>query len=103
MFSKLKQFKDIREKAKVIQSQLANEEAEGTAAWGKVKVMIDGNQHVKSVSIDPTIVSDVKKLEEYVRDASNDAMGKIQKIMATKLKESGGLDLAGDLKDIFGA
>lgn len=103
MFSKLKQFKDIREKAKVIQAQLAEETAEGTAGWGKVKVTINGNQHVNAVSIDPTVTDDVKKLEEYVRDATNDAMTKIQKVMAQKLKETGGLDLAGDLKDIFGA
>ena len=102
MFSKLKQFKDIRDKAKVIQSQLAHESAEGSAAWGKVKVTIDGNQHVTNVVIDPTVLDDAKKLSDAVKDATNDAMTKIQKIMAQKLKESGGLDLAGDLKDIFG-
>lgn len=102
MFNKLKQFKDIREKAKVIQSALAQESAEGSAGWGKVKVVVDGNQHCKSVTIDPSVMGDKTKLEEMMREAFNDAMQKIQKVMATKLKDVGGLDIAKDLQDMMG-
>ncbi len=102
MFSKLKQFKDLRSKAKHIQTELANEKAEGAGGWGKVKVTLDGNQHCQSVSIDPSVMADKAKLEDMLREAFNDGMTKIQKIMAAKLKESGGLDLANDLKDLMG-
>ena len=102
MFNKLKQFKDLRTKAKTIQSTLAQEHAEGSAGWGKVKVDIDGNQQVKSVTIDPSAMGDKTKLEELVRDAMNDGMQKIQKTMATKLKDVGGLDLAKELQEMMG-
>lgn len=102
MFNKLKQFKDLRDKAKTIQNALATEHAEGTAGWGKVKVEIDGNQKVLSVTIDPGAMNDKTKLEEMVRDATNDAMQKIQKVMASKLKDIGGLDLAQDIQNVMG-
>jgi len=102
MFNKLKQFKDLRDKAKHLQSALSQEKAEGSGGWGKVKTVIDGNQHCLSVTIDPSAMSDKTKLEEMIRDSINDGMTKIQKIMADKLKEGGGLDLANDLKDLMG-
>lgn len=102
MFNKLKQFKDLRDKAKQLQSTLAAEKAEGSAGWGKAKVVLDGNQHCVSVTIDPAAMADKTKLEEMLRDAFNDGMTKIQKIMADKLKDGGGLDLANDLKELMG-
>ncbi len=101
MFSKLKQFKDIRDKAKAIQSALAEESAEGSAGWGKVKVTVDGNQHVTHVSIADDAMSDKTRLEGYIKEALNDGLTKIQKTMATKLKDIGGLDLAKDMQDMM--
>lgn len=102
MFNKLKQFKDLRDKAKTIQAALATESAEGSGGWGKVKVTLNGNQHATGVTIDPAALSDKAALEGYVKDAINDAMEKIQKVMAAKLKDVGGLDLAKDLQDMMG-
>jgi DNA-binding YbaB/EbfC family protein len=101
MFSKLKQFKDVRSRAKDLQSKLGQETAEGTAAWGKIKVVMDGNQKVKTFSIDQSLMNDKKALEEGCRDAVNDAVGKIQKIMAAKMKDLGGDDLAQDFQQLM--
>jgi len=102
MFSKLKQFKDIRSKAKVIQSMLAAEKIEGSAGWGKVKVVVNGSQVVESVTIDPSAMEDKAKLEGLIKDAMNDGMTKVQRMMATKLKDIGGLDMAKDLQEMMG-
>lgn len=102
MFSKLKQFKDIRDKAKIIQSALAQERIEGSAGWGKMKVTMDGNQRIVDVSIDPELVGDKGKLENLVKEAVNDAIEKVQKVMASKLKDLGGLDLAEEMKGMMG-
>ncbi len=102
MFNKLKQFKDLRDKAKSLQSNLAQEKAEGSAGWGKVKVIMDGNQRVASVIIDPEVMKDKTKLEEMIKEATNDAISKIQKILSGKLKDLGGLDLAKDLQNMMG-
>lgn len=99
MFSKLKQFKDLKDRAKQIQDALSQETAEGTSGWGKVKVVINGNQQVLSVTIDEGSMGDRAKLQDLIKEATNDAIGKIQKVMATKLKDIGGLDLASEFGD----
>ncbi len=101
MFSKLKQFKDLRDRAKHIQATLEQERIEGTSGWGKVKVTIDGQQKTVAVSIADELMSDREKLEGLIKDAYNDAHGKVQKVMAEKLKDLGGLDLAQEMQDII--
>ncbi|HWR00078.1 MAG TPA: YbaB/EbfC family nucleoid-associated protein [Candidatus Methylomirabilis sp.] len=101
MFTKLKQFKDLRSKAKVIQDALSHESVEGSAGWGKVKVQMDGNQRVTDVQIDPSLLTDAKSLSAFVKDAVNDAISKVQKVMATKLKDLGGDDLARDVQGMM--
>ena len=103
IFSKIKQVSEIRDKAKQLQAALANETAEGTSGWGKVKIIINGNQQILSVSIDQELMSDKTKLEGLVREATNDAIQKVQKVMATKLKDIGGLDLAKDFGELQGS
>jgi nucleoid-associated protein EbfC len=91
MFSKLKQFKDLKNQANQIKNSLAEESAEGSAEWGKIKIKIDGNQEVLSVEINPELLtSDNKdKVEAGIKEATNDATKKVQRIMADKMKESG--------------
>jgi DNA-binding protein YbaB len=101
MFTKLKQFKDIRAKAKVIQDALGNESVEGSASWGKVKIMMDGNQKVTEVQIDTAMLADGPALATAVKDAVNDAIGKVQRIMASKLKDLGGDDLAQEVQSMM--
>lgn len=101
MFSKLKQFKNLKDKAKLIQDMLGQESAEGEAGWGKVKIKMNGNQQVLNVTIDPSVMDNREKLQELMRDAINDAVKKIQTVMAKKLKETGGLDLANEMGDLM--
>ena len=97
MFSKLKQVKEIRDKAKNLQNSLANETFEGSGAWGKVKITVDGNQEVKQVEIDPALLSlsEKSKLESGIKDALKEAIKKAQKKIVEKMKESGDFDLPG--------
>ena len=92
MFNKIKAIKDIRDQAKKIQGGLAELSAEGEAAWGKVKIKIDGNQQILEVKIDDKMLKDKNKLEAAIKEATNDAIKKVQKQMAFKMKEMGGLD-----------
>jgi DNA-binding YbaB/EbfC family protein len=101
MFNKLKQIKDIRQKAKNIQSTLAGERVEGSAGWGKVKITLDGNQKVVSINFDPEIVGDKAKLEGLTKEAFNDAMDKLQKMLASKMKDLGGMDLAQEMQEMM--
>lgn len=97
MFNKLKQIKDIRDQAKTMQSALAEIMIVGKGAHGKVMITIDGNQKVQGVKIDEDL--DREKIADAVKDAFNDASKKLQKEMAAKMKDMGGLDA---LKDMLG-
>ena len=96
MFSKLKQFKDLRNKAKQMQGVMAGESAEGSGAWGKVKITLDGNQKITAMSIDDSLLtpSEKNKLIEGIKDALHDATKKIQFTLMNKMKKSG-IDLPG--------
>ena len=88
MFNKLKQVKDLRDQAKTMQSALGEITVEGSGGWGKVKLTMDGNQHVQSVEVDEALLqtSEKKKLESAFKDAVNDAVKKAQRKMAEKMK-----------------
>jgi len=93
MFTKLKQFKDLRDQAKTWQNTMGQESATGEAAFGKVKVTLNGNLEVTNVEIADELMGIDKKdkLQTALKDAQNEALKKIQKIMAVKMKEMGGL------------
>lgn len=85
-----------------MQKQLEDVQIEGSAGWGKVKVVINGNQRVVKFEFADEVMSDKAKLEGYAKDAVNDAMEKLQKEMASKMKDMGGLDLAQDIQGMMG-
>jgi len=90
MFEKIKQVQEMRSQAKQIQNTLAGESVEGSGSWGKVKITMDGNQEVKKVEISQEIVGDKNKIEDGVKEAVNDAVKKVQKVMAQKMQQMGG-------------
>ncbi len=80
---------------------LAEEKVDGTSGWNKVKVTINGNQHVEDVSIDASLMDDRSKLEGLLKEAFNDAVEKMQKTLASKLREGGGMDLMSEFGDML--
>ncbi|MEI7741905.1 MAG: YbaB/EbfC family nucleoid-associated protein [bacterium] len=91
VFSQLKQIKDLRSQAKQMQTEMAEQVAEGSADWGKVKIKLDGNMQVLSVMIDDALIGNKEKIESGVKEAFGDAMKQIQKIMVEKMRASGTL------------
>ncbi len=91
IFSKLKQFKDLRSQAKTLQNMLAEETVHADAKGGKINIVMDGNQKIQTLEIDPSLLSPDKKkeVEDGVREALESAIKKAQRIMAEKLRASG--------------
>jgi len=86
MFNKLKQIKDLRQQAKGLQNALNAETI--TVNKHGVSLTINGNLEVTALSIaDKTMAG----LENTLRDCFNDATKQVQKIMAKKMQEMGGL------------
>ncbi len=82
LFSKLNQIKDLREQAKSMQSVLSQQIVE-TENHG-IKIKMDGNQNVLSINIPDNMSK--SDLEKYIPETFNDAVKKLQKIMAEKMK-----------------
>jgi DNA-binding protein YbaB len=82
LFSKLSQVKDLREQAKKMQNTLSQEiiEIENHG----IKVKMDGNQNILSVNIPDGMQK--PDLEKYMPEAFNDAVKKLQKLMAEKMR-----------------
>ena len=87
MFEKLKQLKDLRDKAKQLQNTLGAETI--TAEKNGIKLTLDGNMVVSSVVLEKEMTKE--ELEKKLPDAINDAIKKTQRVMAEKMRAMGGL------------
>ena len=95
MFTKLKQIKDMRDQAKTMQKVLADVMVVGTGHG--VMITMDGNQQIHGVQIDDGM--EKSKIEQGVKEAFTDAVKKMQKEMANKMKDLGGFEA---LKNLMG-
>ncbi len=86
MFSKLKQFKDLRSQAKTMQDALAQETV--TEEKNGVKVVLNGNMEILSVSLNESL--NKSSQEEAVKNCINEAIKRAQRLMAKKLQDMGG-------------
>lgn len=94
----LKQAQELQAKLAKAQQELAEMTTEATSGGGAVKVVVDGQQRVRSVSISPEVVSaeDVELLEDMVLTAVNEAIRKSQEMAASHLSGlTGGLKIPG--------
>lgn len=90
MFNKLKQFKDIKDQAKQMQNTLSQESVSVSSSG--VDMTMDGTMKITklNISVDLLEISKKEKLEKAIISAHEDVMKKIQRIMATKMKDMGG-------------
>jgi len=84
MFGNLKDLYQLQSKAKEIQKKLASESI--TAENKGIIVTMNGNQEVLSVTINPDLSQEDQ--EKYLKETFNDALKKIQQLMAGQLMSS---------------
>lgn len=87
MFSKLKQFQDLRSQAKTMQNALAQETV--TEEKNGVKIVLNGNMEVISVELNESLSASAQA--ETVKNCFNDALKRAQRLMAKKLQDMGGI------------
>ncbi len=83
----MKQAQQMQER---LQKQMAEMRVEATAGGGMVTVVVNGNKQIKSLKIDPEVVSkeDVEMLQDLILAAINDANRKAEDQLS---KQMGGL------------
>lgn len=79
-----------------MQEELKKRTLESTAGGGAVKVVINGEKQIQSIKIAPSAVDpeDVEMLEDLIAAAINEAIKKVDDMMAQEMgKLTGGLNL----------
>jgi len=91
MIGKLKQFRDLREQGKKLQGALSGEST--TVKEGGVTITMDGNLQMTTITIedDMMVLEKKNKLEKEIKDAYSSALRKMQRVMASKMQEMGGI------------
>ncbi len=87
----MKQAQQMAAEMQRAQAEIAEQEVEGSAGGGAVKVTATGDQRVLSITIDPGIfdgepdVDDIEMLGDTVTAAVNDALGKARELQEKTL------------------
>jgi DNA-binding YbaB/EbfC family protein len=92
------QAQKLQEKLAKAQQELGNITLEVSSGGGAIKVMVNGQQLIKSVKISPDVVNpdDVEMLEDLVLTAVNEAISQSQEAAARQLGGlTGGLKIPG--------
>ncbi len=94
----LQNIQNLQGRMSELQEQLKTVSAEGSSGGGMVKMKINGNLQVTSVSITPEAVDpdDLQMLEDLVLAAANSALREVQESMKSKASELyGGMPIPG--------
>jgi DNA-binding YbaB/EbfC family protein len=93
-----KLMKQLQQKQEKVQQEIAALEIEAGSGGGMVKVVMDGHKMVKSLVIDPEVVSkdDVDMLQDLVMAAVNEAARKVDEAVQEKMAGlTAGLNIPG--------
>ena len=91
----MKQFQQMQER---MQEEITALEVEASAGGGMVRIVMDGTKNIKSLKIDPQVVSrdDVEMLQDLVLAAVNQGNQKVEEALQDKLGGmAGGLKIPG--------
>jgi DNA-binding YbaB/EbfC family protein len=93
-----KLMKQLQQKQERVQQEIAALEIEATSGGGMVTVVMDGHKNLKSLRIDPEVVSkdDVDMLQDLVLAAVNEAGRKVDEAVQEKMASlTAGLNIPG--------
>ena len=94
----MKQVQKLQARMQKIQEELAAEEIEGSAGGGMVKAVVNGQQEVLEIKIEPDILEDgdIEMLQDLVVAAVNDAIKKSKEHAGEKMASlTGGMSIPG--------
>jgi nucleoid-associated protein EbfC len=94
----MKQAQDMQKKMEAIKEELAQKEIKVTSGGGMVELVINGQQEIKEIHIEPDIIDpeDREMLEDLVLAAVNEGIRQSKEMVNEEMsKLTGGLNLPG--------
>jgi len=82
----LKQVQQMQTKMAKVQADLEQEQVEASAGGGAVKVVVNGQQRLLSIAIEPDVAEDMEMLQDLVVAAVNDAMDRSRELAAQRMQ-----------------
>jgi nucleoid-associated protein EbfC len=83
----MQQVQKMQSRMAKVQADLENEQIEAAAGGGAVKAVVNGQQRVLSVTIDPEVAGDVEMLQDLVVAAVNEALDQSRELAASRMQE----------------
>lgn len=96
MAGMMKKVQKMQNEMKKMQDELKRKTVDATAGGGAVKIVMNGEKQVQSLTIDPAAVDpeDVEMLQDLISAAFNEATKKVDEMMASEMgKLTSGLGL----------
>jgi nucleoid-associated protein EbfC len=96
MAGMMKKVQKLQGEMKKMQEDLKTQTVEVSAGGGAVKIVMNGDKQVQSLTIDPAAVDpqDVEMLQDLISAAVNESIKKVDDMMATEMgKITNGLGL----------
>ncbi len=84
LLDKLKDVNEMRKQGKQLEAVLATETVTGQSSGGKIKIIMDGNQNIKSVEVSPEIAGDKSEIARHIRAALEDLFKHHKKMLQSK-------------------
>lgn len=84
ILDKLKDVNEMRKQAKEMERILAQELVTGSSSGDKIKIIMDGNQEIKSVEVSDSIVGDRGEIARNIRAALEDLFKHHKKMLQSK-------------------
>ena len=94
----MKQAQDMQKKMEAIKGELAQKEIKVTSGGGMVELVINGQQEIKEIHIEPDIIDpeDKEMLEDLVLAAVNEGIRQSKEMVNEEMsKLTGGMNLPG--------
>lgn len=85
----MRQAQKMQEKLAEIQKELANKTVEASSGGGMVTAVVNGNQELISIKIDPSVVDpkDIDMLQDLVVAAVNEANRRSKQMMSEEMSK----------------
>ncbi len=92
----LKQAQQMQKEMMSMQDSISKKEFETSVGGGMVKVIMTGDQHLKSVKISPDVAGDTEMIEDMILTAVNKVLEEIKEATASQMsKLTGGMNIPG--------
>ncbi|HZV51630.1 MAG TPA: YbaB/EbfC family nucleoid-associated protein [Candidatus Dormibacteraeota bacterium] len=82
----LQQVQKMQSRLAKVQAELEEERVESSAGGGAVRAVVNGQQRLLSVAVEPEVASDIEMLQDLVVAAVNEALDRSRELAASRMQ-----------------